>query len=106
MPIYEYKCSKCGKDLEVFQSFSDRPLTVCPKCKGRLKKIINPAGVIFKGSGFYVTDSRAANSTVKNGEAEGGKVEELKPTASSDKPAGASGKPSETAPKSSKRKAG
>lgn len=56
MPIYGYRCEKCGNELEVLQSMSAARLTECPKCGGRLHKKLYPAGVIFKGSGFYKTD--------------------------------------------------
>lgn len=62
MPTYEYACRKCGEHLEVVQSFKDEPLAVCPKCKGRLRKVFGNIGISFKGSGFYRTDSRPAPS--------------------------------------------
>ena len=62
MPTYEYACTDCGQRLEVVQSFSDANLTVCPECEGRLRKVFSPVGVVFKGSGFYKTDSRKAGS--------------------------------------------
>ena len=58
MPTYQYACTECDEQLEVRQSFTDDPLTVCPACEGRLRKIFNAVGVVFKGSGFYKTDSR------------------------------------------------
>jgi putative FmdB family regulatory protein len=58
MPTYEYACTECGERLEVVQRFSDDPLTVCPACQGKLRKLFSPVGVVFKGSGFYKTDSR------------------------------------------------
>jgi putative FmdB family regulatory protein len=58
VPTYEYVCSDCGNDLEVVQKFTDQPLTECPVCHGRLRKVFYPVGVVFKGSGFYRTDSR------------------------------------------------
>ena len=58
MPTYQYACTDCGDQLEVWQSFADEPLTVCPACEGRLRKVFNSVGVVFKGSGFYRTDSR------------------------------------------------
>jgi putative FmdB family regulatory protein len=63
MPTYEYVCTKCGEGLEVVQSFSDEPLTKCPACKGKLRKLFSPAGIVFKGSGFYKTDSRSGKSS-------------------------------------------
>jgi len=58
MPTYEYLCQDCDQPLEVFQSFTDAALTVCPACGGSLKKVFGSVGVVFKGSGFYRTDSR------------------------------------------------
>lgn len=60
MPTYQYACTECGHDFEQFQSFSDDSLTECPECSGKLRKLFNAVGVVFKGSGFYRTDSRAA----------------------------------------------
>lgn len=62
MPTYEYRCTECGDELEVVQSFSDDPLTVCPACSGQLRKLFSPVGVVFKGSGFYKTDSRSGKA--------------------------------------------
>lgn len=62
MPTYEYECAKCGKTFELFQSMKDEPLKICPdkKCKGKVKRLIGTgAGLIFKGSGFYITDYRS-----------------------------------------------
>ena len=63
MPTYQYACTECGHAFEQFQSFSDDALTVCPQCDGKLRKLFNAVGVVFKGSGFYRTDSRAASSS-------------------------------------------
>lgn len=63
MPTYEYACKKCGERLEVMQSFSDKPLKKHKTCGGDLQKVFHPAGLIFKGSGFYVTDSRSSSSS-------------------------------------------
>jgi len=59
VPTYQYACTTCGHRLEAVQSFADEPLTVCPECEGRLRKLFNSVGVVFKGSGFYRTDSRS-----------------------------------------------
>jgi putative FmdB family regulatory protein len=59
MPTYEYECTVCGQHIEVFQRFSEDPLTTCGVCGGKLRKVFHPAGIVFKGSGFYATDSRA-----------------------------------------------
>jgi putative FmdB family regulatory protein len=58
MPTYDYRCAKCGEDLEVYQSFSDAPLTKHKGCGGKLTKVLSPAGIVLKGSGFYKTDNR------------------------------------------------
>ena len=63
MPTYQYACTQCGEQLEAVQKFSDDPLTVCPSCEGRLRKVFSAVGVVFKGSGFYKTDSRSGSST-------------------------------------------
>lgn len=59
MPTYEYRCVSCGQHVEVVQSFSDDPLTECGLCGGPLRKVFAPVGIVFKGSGFYRTDSRS-----------------------------------------------
>lgn len=61
MPTYQYACTSCGHQLEAVQSFSDDPLTVCPACEGKLRKLYSAVGIVFKGSGFYRTDSRSGN---------------------------------------------
>ncbi|HHT13974.1 MAG TPA: hypothetical protein GX013_12570 [Propionibacterium sp.] len=61
MPTYQYRCTECGTDLEVVQKFTDDALTVCPECDGKLRKVFSAVGVVFKGSGFYKTDSRSAS---------------------------------------------
>jgi len=70
VPTYQYACTECGEQLEMVQKFSDDPLTVCPACSGRLRKVFSPVGIVFKGSGFYRTDSRAGNG-VKDGAKDG-----------------------------------
>ena len=67
MPTYQYSCTECGHFFEAVQSFSEDSLTVCPECEGRLRKVYNAVGVVFKGSGFYRTDSRAQADGVKAG---------------------------------------
>ena len=63
MPTYQYACTECGEQLEMVQKFSDDALTVCPACEGRLRKVFSPVGIVFKGSGFYRTDSRSGNGS-------------------------------------------
>jgi putative FmdB family regulatory protein len=60
LPTYQYACTACGHQLEAVQSFTDQPLTECPACEGRLRKLFNSVGIVFKGSGFYRTDSRSS----------------------------------------------
>ena len=62
MPTYQYACTACDHAFEQFQSFTEDSLTECPECSGRLRKVFNAVGVVFKGSGFYRTDSRAASA--------------------------------------------
>ena len=79
MPTYQYTCTECGEPLEAVQKFTDAPLTVCPACGGRLRKVFSAVGIVFKGSGFYRTDSRngsgatapAASSTSDSGSSNG-----------------------------------
>jgi putative FmdB family regulatory protein len=63
LPTYQYRCTDCGHEFEEFQSFTDDALTVCPVCEGRLRKVFNAVGVVFKGSGFYRTDNREKASS-------------------------------------------
>ena len=64
MPTYQYACTDCGDKSEVVQRFTDDPLTVCTVCGGKLRKVFSPVGIVFKGSGFYRTDSRNGSSSV------------------------------------------
>ena len=95
MPTYQYACTECGEQLEMVQKFSDDPLTVCPACSGRLRKVFSPVGIVFKGSGFYRTDSRASNGAKdgKDGAKDGAKDGKTTEAASSgSKPEGSGGK--------------
>ena len=67
MPTYQYRCTECDHAFEEFQSFTDDALSVCPVCGGRLRKVFNAVGVVFKGSGFYRNDSRSKSSSSTNG---------------------------------------
>ena len=62
MPIYGYRCSNCGNQFEVYQKMSDEPVESCPKCQGKVRKILYPTGVVFKGSGYYSTDYKASSA--------------------------------------------
>ena len=68
MPTYQYRCTECGEDLEAVQRFSDPALTTCPTCGGQLRKVFNAVGVVFKGSGFYRTDSRNGSKSGTDGD--------------------------------------
>jgi putative FmdB family regulatory protein len=61
MPTYEYRCAKCGEHFDVYQSFSEDPLTKHPGCGGKVAKVLSPAGIVLKGSGFYKTDNRSGS---------------------------------------------
>lgn len=67
MPTYQYACTACGHQLEAVQSFTDEPLSDCPSCDGRLRKVFNSVGIVFKGSGFYRTDSRSGEGKSSSG---------------------------------------
>jgi putative FmdB family regulatory protein len=73
VPTYQYACTECGHAFDQFQSFSDDALTECPQCQGRLRKLFNAVGVVFKGSGFYRNDSRATagSSSTSEGSSSG-----------------------------------
>ncbi len=90
MPIYGYRCTDCGHEMEVHQSMSDAPLLQCPQCAGPLRKMIYPVGVRFKGSGFYTTDYRngtrsgESGSKTSSGDASESQGSSGKPAAKSD----------------------
>lgn len=66
MPIYTYRCNDCGHQFDQRQRMSADPLTICPNCEGEIRRVVNSVGVVFKGSGFYVTDNRNGSSGKKN----------------------------------------
>ncbi|GAB4411871.1 MAG: hypothetical protein Kow00106_06340 [Anaerolineae bacterium] len=66
MPLYEYQCTECGVRFERQQHFGDAPVAACPECGGEVRRLIGPVGVIFKGSGFYINDSRKKNGDSKS----------------------------------------
>lgn len=70
MPIYEYACGACGHHFERRQRFTDEPLSECPECGSEVRRVLYPAGIIFKGSGFYVTDNRKSSDS-SNGKSDG-----------------------------------
>jgi len=89
VPTYAYACTECDHRFEAVQSFSDDSLTVCPECEGRLRKVFNAVGIVFKGGGFYRTDSRAGSS-VTSGSATNGSRSSEKSSSGSEKSSGSS----------------
>ncbi len=88
MPIYEYECQACGRRFERLQHFSDEPVKTCPDCGGAVQRVIQPVGIIFRGSGFYVTDNRQLPSREPPKElagGDGGTTEEKEKTAAGEK---------------------
>src|ERR1700682_2247821 len=63
MPTYGYRCGSCGHEFEIRQKITDEPLTTCPKCTGKLAKMLYPAGIIFRGSGYYTTDYKGSGKS-------------------------------------------
>ena len=81
MPIYEYVCQKCGHELEVMQKMSDKPLTKCPECKGKLEKVFSQTSFQLKGSGWYVSDYAKSGKSGKTEKTEKPEKTEKKETA-------------------------
>ena len=87
MPTYGYRCGSCGHQFEIVQRISEEPLTTCPKCQGKLSKVLYPVGISFKGSGFYTTDYKGAgkssegssNGSAPSSEGSGDSKPEAKP---------------------------
>jgi putative FmdB family regulatory protein len=88
VPTYQYTCTDCGEPVEVVQKFTDDPLTMCAACGGRLRKVFSPVGIVFKGSGFYRTDSR-------NGSGAGTAAKDKQPSESSSGTSATSDKPAD-----------
>ncbi|WP_112278895.1 FmdB family zinc ribbon protein [Prauserella muralis] len=84
MPTYQYACKECDHQFEVVQSFSDPSLTECPECHGRLRKLFGSVGVIFKGSGFYRTDSRSDKKSSSSSASSNGSAKSEDSSAKSD----------------------
>jgi putative FmdB family regulatory protein len=106
MPTYQYACTECEHAFEQFQSFSDDALTECPECRGRLRKVFNAVGVVFKGSGFYRNDSRDKKSSTVSSESksdstsDSGKSSDTTSTTTSEKKSDTSSSSSPKAPAS------
>ena len=93
MPTYQYACTECGEQLEAVQSFSDPTLTECPNCGGKLRKVFNSVGIVFKGSGFYRNDSRADNGSKEKAASTSAPAETKSDSSSSSTPAPATSTP-------------
>ncbi|CAN5356181.1 zinc ribbon domain-containing protein [soil metagenome] len=106
MPIYEYACTVCGERTEARQGFTDPPLTECLVCGGKLRKLYSPVGIVFKGTGFYATESRKGGRGDSETSKEGGEASKVSkdggPSVGSDKPSGDS-KPSGDGAKSAEK---
>jgi putative FmdB family regulatory protein len=93
MPTYDYECQKCGYNFEMFQGINDPPRSRCPKCRGKVQRLIgNGVGIVFKGSGFYVTDSRRSaqaqgktNESSSSGDSSSGSTQQKGASDSTDK---------------------
>ena len=94
MPTYQYACTECGHAFEQFQSFSDDALTECPQCAGRLRKLFNAVGVVFKGSGFYRNDSRSTPTTTDGAAPAASSTEKPAATSTPEKKSGSTEKSS------------
>lgn len=101
MPTYQYACTECGHAFEQVQKFTDDSLTVCPQCQGRLRKVFNAVGVVFKGSGFYRTDSRGSSTSSDAGSSSTKTETKTETTSSDSKPASTSSTSSSSSSSSS-----
>jgi putative FmdB family regulatory protein len=102
VPTYQYTCTDCGEPVEAVQKFTDEPLTVCAVCGGRLRKVFSPVGIVFKGSGFYRTDSRNGSVPASDAKKDKQPSESTSTSGSNGSADKAAGKKSETAAASSK----
>ena len=105
VPTYQYACTECGHGFEQFQSFSDDALTECPTCGGRLRKVFNSVGIVFKGSGFYRNDSREAAKT-KDGKSKDGKSKDKESVGSGKADSSSSGSSDKSSDNSSGKSSG
>lgn len=102
VPTYSYACTECDHQFDAVQAFTDDALTSCPQCSGRLRKLFNSVGVVFKGSGFYRTDSRDSSTGAKAGtSADSGSAKSEKSGSGEKSSGGDSGSGSSTSPSSS-----
>jgi putative FmdB family regulatory protein len=98
VPLYDYKCAVCGHRFEIRQGIRDAALTECPECSGAIRRVVHPVGIVFKGSGFYKTDSRTASeATVPAGEKKSEQASDTQPNGTADKPSDGASKSKESA---------
>ena len=89
MPTYGYQCTECKHEFSVFQNMKDDPIAICTQCSGRVKRLLYPVGIVFKGTGWYINDSRAPEKTEKSDSAEKSeKTEKSEPAAASSESSG------------------
>jgi len=98
VPTYSYACTECDHRFDAVQSFSDDSLTVCPECQGRLRKVFNAVGVVFKGGGFYRTDSRSGASSSVPGSSDSSSSSSSSDSSSSGSSSGSAGSASSSTP--------
>jgi putative FmdB family regulatory protein len=103
MPTYVYACDTCGAQFEQFQSFKDEPLRTCPSCASAVRRVFQPVGIVFKGSGWYITDSRKSSSASVTGDEPAAKPE-AKPEAAPSSASAAKPEPSSETKRSSETK--
>ena len=84
MPTYVYACDTCGAQFEQFQSFKDEPLRTCPSCASAVRRVFQPVGIVFKGSGWYITDSRKTSTATVGGDDSAGKSEKAEASGKSE----------------------
>ena len=84
MPIYGYRCTNCGNQFEVYQKMSDEPVQTCPKCEGKVTRVLYPSGVVFKGSGYYSTDYKTSSSNGSSSDSSTESKPESKPESKSE----------------------
>ena len=101
MPTYQYACTECGHEFDTVQSFADASLTECPQCTGKLRKVFNAVGIVFKGSGFYRTDSRTSASTGSGSGESGDQVAATKDAGAKESSTSSSSKDSSSSPSTS-----
>ncbi|WP_267616715.1 FmdB family zinc ribbon protein [Gordonia bronchialis] len=100
MPTYSYACTECDNKFDIVQSFSDDSLTECPQCTGRLRKLFNTVGIVFKGSGFYRTDSRPGSSSSDTSSSDSSSSSSSDSSSSSSSDSSSSAKSSDSSSKS------